>query len=92
MLRLEALSTDNLPLASQGIKPFILHLLPSEIAHLCPVRAYGEWQKEAMVRDGYVFRKLTSGDRISADNQPMVSKLTLSAPSLATDLKLLIDG
>ncbi|KAH9016263.1 hypothetical protein EDB85DRAFT_1875126, partial [Lactarius pseudohatsudake] len=54
------------------IKPFVLHKLPDPMAHLCPVRAYAEWIKASRIEDGYVFRRLGSGDRISENNQPMV--------------------
>ncbi|KAH9009297.1 hypothetical protein EDB85DRAFT_1881694 [Lactarius pseudohatsudake] len=54
------------------IKPFVLHKLPDPMAHLCPVWAYAEWIKASRISDGYVFRRLGSGDRISENNQPMV--------------------
>ena len=54
------------------IKPFILHLFPKELAHLCPVHAYSDWISVTSIDQGYIFRKLLSGDRISANNVPMV--------------------
>ncbi|KAI9456702.1 hypothetical protein BJY52DRAFT_1120940 [Lactarius psammicola] len=54
------------------IKPFVLHKLPDSMAHLCPVRAYAEWLVVSRISDGYVFRRLGSGDRVSENNQPMV--------------------
>ncbi|KAH9020927.1 hypothetical protein EDB85DRAFT_1848727, partial [Lactarius pseudohatsudake] len=46
-------------------------------AHLCPVRAYAEWIKASRISDGYVFRRLGSGDRISENNQPMTAEFFL---------------
>ena len=46
--------------------------MPIEMAYLCPVRAYGDWLKASEIRHGFIFRKLTSGDRVSENNQPMV--------------------
>ncbi|KAH9007917.1 hypothetical protein EDB85DRAFT_1866007, partial [Lactarius pseudohatsudake] len=57
------------------IKPFVLHKLPIPMAHLCPVRAYAEWVQVSRIKDGYVFRRLASGDRISENNHPMVRAL-----------------
>jgi hypothetical protein len=50
----------------------MLHLLPEEMAHLCPVRAYAAWISVTSIQDGYVFRKLASGDRPLINNEPMV--------------------
>jgi hypothetical protein len=47
--------------------------MPGSMAYLCPVRAYAEWLRVTRVTSGFVFRRLTSGDRISENNQPMVS-------------------
>ncbi|KAJ7807125.1 DNA breaking-rejoining enzyme [Mycena olivaceomarginata] len=59
-------------LASSGVKPFYLHLLLPHLAHLCPVRALAEWLKVSGITDGYLFRKMASGDRVSPQNSPMV--------------------
>ncbi|KAJ7737404.1 hypothetical protein B0H14DRAFT_3117790 [Mycena olivaceomarginata] len=48
-----------------GVKPFYLHLLLPHLAHLCPVRALAEWLKVSGITDGYLFRKMASGDRTS---------------------------
>jgi hypothetical protein len=50
----------------------MLHLLPEEMAHLCPVRAYAAWIFVTSIQDGYVFRKMASGDRALINNEPMV--------------------
>jgi len=53
--------------------PFVLHLLPNEEAHLCPVRALAEWLGETNITTGYLFPKIASGDRVAInDNHPMV--------------------
>jgi hypothetical protein len=54
------------------IKPFVLHSLPQEMKHLCPVRAYVDWINATSIQDGYIFRKMASGDRVSMNNEPMV--------------------
>jgi hypothetical protein len=55
------------------IKPFTLHLLPAEEAHLCPIGALSEWLIESKITTGYLFRKIASGDRIAVnENRPMV--------------------
>lgn len=59
------------------IKPFYLHLLPEEEAHLCPVRALADWFSVSRITTGYVFRKMASGDRPVEANTPMVSKLNI---------------
>jgi|ERR1700733_913849 len=54
------------------IPPFMLHTMPQEMAHLCPVRAYADWLAASEINEGYIFRKMASGDRISQANEPMV--------------------
>jgi len=54
------------------IPPFVLYALPEQDAHLCSVRALSAWIKASGITQGYLFRKITSGDRISDDNIPMV--------------------
>ena len=50
-----------------------MYLLPIEEAHLCPVRAMGEWIKTSGITSGYMFRKMSSNDRPSAkDETPLV--------------------
>lgn len=55
-----------------GVKPFYLYLLPPHLAHLCPIRALAEWLIVSEITDGYLFRKMASGDRVSAQNSHMV--------------------
>jgi hypothetical protein len=62
---------------SPGIKPFFLHLLPEADAHLCPVRALADWVATSEIKEGYLFRKMFSGDRVAEANLPMVSKFHL---------------
>ena len=54
------------------IPPFILHPIPEEMAHLCPVHAYAEWVVVSEITQGYIFHKIASGDQISEANGPMV--------------------
>jgi hypothetical protein len=65
---------------SLDIKPFVLYMLPEHEAHICPVRALAEWLAEANISTGYIFRKIASGDRISATNSPMVSFIFFKKP------------
>ncbi|KAJ3892984.1 hypothetical protein GG344DRAFT_44188, partial [Lentinula edodes] len=48
------------------VQPFYLFALPSSLKHLCPVRAYADWINLTQITEGYIFRKMGSGDRISA--------------------------
>ena len=57
------------------IPPFVLYALPKQDAHLCPVRALSAWIGASGITQGFLFCKITSGDRISNDNAPMVSSL-----------------
>jgi hypothetical protein len=50
-----------------------LYRLEEEDAHLCPVRALSDWIDAAEITDGYVFRKIGSGERPVESNTPMVS-------------------
>lgn len=59
---------------SVGIKPFFLHLLPEHDAHLCPIRALADWVTVSGISEGYLFRKMASGDRVAEANSPMVSR------------------
>jgi hypothetical protein len=61
-----------------GVKPFFLHLLPPHLAHLCPIRALAEWLMVSGITEGYLFRKMASGDRVSEQNSHMVSPCTFS--------------
>lgn len=56
------------------IKPFHLYRLEEEDAHLCPVRALSDWIDAAEITDGYVFRKIGSGERPVESNTPMTSE------------------
>ncbi|KAJ7683403.1 DNA breaking-rejoining enzyme, partial [Mycena olivaceomarginata] len=60
-----------------GVKPFYLYLLPPHLAHLCPIRALAEWLTVSEITDGYLFRKIASGDRVSTQNSPMTSDFFL---------------
>jgi hypothetical protein len=58
-----------------GIKPFYLHMQAEDQAHLCPVRALAEWIKVSCIKEGYLFRRIWSGDHVADldKNTPMVS-------------------
>ncbi|KAF5330343.1 hypothetical protein D9619_005481 [Psilocybe cf. subviscida] len=45
------------------IQPFFLQALAVEDAHLCPVRAVGEWIHASGITSGYLFRRMTALDR-----------------------------
>ncbi|KDR69978.1 hypothetical protein GALMADRAFT_76806 [Galerina marginata CBS 339.88] len=49
-------------------------MLPDEEAYLCPVRAMADWIAASHITSGYVFRRMASGDRPSANNSPMTSE------------------
>lgn len=55
-----------------GVKPFYLHMFPPHLAHLCPIRALAHWLYVSGITDGYLFRKIASGDRVSTQNSHMV--------------------
>ena len=55
-----------------GIKPFVLHTMPEEMAHLCPVRAYVDWLNATSITQGYIFRKIDTRDWVLEKNEPMV--------------------
>jgi len=58
----------------------VLHALPVSEAHICPVRALAEWLVESNITQGYIFRKISSGDRVAEANRPMVCAYFLSIP------------
>ncbi|KAK7062101.1 hypothetical protein R3P38DRAFT_3303144 [Favolaschia claudopus] len=60
-----------------GIKSFYLHLFPPHLAHLCPIRALANWLEVADIEDGFLFRKIASGDRVSRENAHMTSECFL---------------
>ena len=62
---------------TSGIKPFCLYALSKDEEYLCPVRAMSEWINASRITQGYMFRKLASGDRPSQTNTPTVSYLKL---------------
>ncbi|KAJ8080118.1 hypothetical protein PM082_016946 [Marasmius tenuissimus] len=37
------------------IKPFYLHEMPSDLMHLCPIRAFAEWINTTKITHGYLF-------------------------------------
>lgn len=57
---------------SLDVKPFEIWALPEHEAHICPVRALNEWITTSKINRGYIFRKITSDDRIHMKNEPMV--------------------
>ncbi|KAN0084001.1 hypothetical protein V8E55_007505 [Tylopilus felleus] len=56
------------------IKPFFLYALHESEAHLCAVRALADWIVASRISSGYLFRKITSGDRVTETNAPMTSE------------------
>jgi hypothetical protein len=55
-----------------SIRPFPLYILDETEAHLCAVRALADWLHVSRIKQGYVFRRMASGDRILENNVPMV--------------------
>ncbi|KAJ7331071.1 hypothetical protein DFH08DRAFT_708672, partial [Mycena albidolilacea] len=58
-----------------GIKPFYLHLFPEHLAHICPIRALAQWLYVSEITEGYLFRKMSSGDRVSTDKNSHMVRL-----------------
>lgn len=46
--------------------------------HLCPVRAYAEWIVQTRITEGFIFRKMGSGDRHSDDSAKHMVNLRVS--------------
>ncbi|KAJ3562539.1 hypothetical protein NP233_g9507 [Leucocoprinus birnbaumii] len=65
------------------IKPFILHELPKEMKHLCPVRAFARWVDATNTNEGYIFRRIGSGDRLGEGDTPMTQPPTAPIRSAA---------
>ncbi|KAJ6622746.1 hypothetical protein B0H10DRAFT_1787494 [Mycena sp. CBHHK59/15] len=55
------------------IKPFVLHELPEDQAHLCPVRALSVWLACSRISKGYLFPTITIRDQIGDSSRPMKS-------------------
>jgi hypothetical protein len=53
------------------IKPFHLFHNPKE-PHLDPVHALLCWIHVARIKEGYIFRRISTDDRIAAENKPLV--------------------
>ncbi|KAJ7364270.1 hypothetical protein DFH08DRAFT_910497 [Mycena albidolilacea] len=53
------------------IKPFILHQMPEDQAHLCPVRALMTWLACSRITKGYLFPTITVRDQIGDSSRPM---------------------
>lgn len=68
------------------VQPFYLYALPTSLKHLCPVRAYADWINLTQITEGYIFRKMGSGDRISANpGAQLVCCYSESKPSQLTN-------
>lgn len=72
--KLDSLATSLLKGSFAEIKPFYLYAMGEEDAHLCPVRALAEWLAISKITLGYLFRKIVSGERVSATDTPLVSQ------------------
>ncbi|KAJ7892040.1 hypothetical protein B0H14DRAFT_3691374 [Mycena olivaceomarginata] len=56
----------------------MVHLFPEHLAHICPIRAFAQWLYISEITEGYLFRKMSSGDRVSTDkNSHMTSEFLL---------------
>ncbi|KAJ3768186.1 DNA breaking-rejoining enzyme, partial [Lentinula raphanica] len=58
------------------IKPFVFWELPEDYEHICVVRAFARWISLTNLKNGFLFRKIRSGNRLAEDNVPMVMFLT----------------
>jgi hypothetical protein len=47
-------------------------MLDDADAHLCPVRALADWINTTAIAEGYIFRKIGSGERPVAKDSAMV--------------------
>ncbi len=56
-----------------GVKPFKMHKMPHDQAHLCPVRAIAYWMDAYGVKSGYLFPSFASKDRPRPGEHAMVS-------------------
>ncbi|KAJ7908585.1 hypothetical protein B0H13DRAFT_2016374 [Mycena leptocephala] len=56
------------------IKPFVLHELPEDQAHLCPVRALTAWLTCSRITNGYLFPTITVCDQIGDSSKLMKSE------------------
>ncbi|KAF7341459.1 DNA breaking-rejoining enzyme [Mycena venus] len=56
------------------IKPFVLHELPEDQAHVCPVRALTAWLACSRIDKGYLFPTITIRDQIGDLSRPMKSE------------------
>ncbi|KAJ3759914.1 hypothetical protein EV360DRAFT_81672 [Lentinula raphanica] len=59
------------------VQPFYLYALPTSLKHLCPIRAYADWMNLTQINEGYIFRRIGSGDRISADPSAQLKLFSL---------------
>ena len=58
------------------IQPFFLQALAVEDAHICPVRAVGEWIHASGITSGFLFRRMTALDRPVLADAHMVSNIS----------------
>jgi hypothetical protein len=74
------------------VKPFYLHELAADQAHLCPVWALADWINISKVKTGHLFCRIWSGDRVAdldKDNA-MVSRLHRIFKALSLYIECLI--
>ena len=65
----------------------MLHMLPDAESHLCPVRALAHWIRDSKITSGYIFRRMASKDRPSADeNAFLVSNILSQLWQLVTKI------
>ncbi|KAJ3727517.1 hypothetical protein C8R42DRAFT_754999 [Lentinula raphanica] len=55
------------------IKPFVWYSMPYNLRHICIVSAFARWITVSGLSEGYMFRKVRSGDSIAEGNEPMAS-------------------
>ncbi|KAJ3551648.1 hypothetical protein NP233_g13041 [Leucocoprinus birnbaumii] len=59
------------------IKPFILHEMPKDMMHLCPIRAFARWVNATNTNEGFIFRRIASGDRLGEGSLSMTAEAFL---------------
>ncbi|KAJ3753267.1 DNA breaking-rejoining enzyme, partial [Lentinula raphanica] len=59
------------------IKPFVFWELPEEYEHICVVRALARWIALTNLKNGFLFRRIRSQNRIAEENAPLTSEYFL---------------
>ncbi|KAJ3822043.1 DNA breaking-rejoining enzyme [Lentinula raphanica] len=61
------------------IKPFVWYSMPYNLRHICIVSSFARWITVSGLSEGFMFRKVRSGDSLAEGNEPMaISSITLT--------------